>query len=51
MKGVEQFQQALQISPENVAAHYGLGCGLLELSKECISSGAFRWGASILEVN
>ncbi|XP_071710201.1 tetratricopeptide repeat protein SKI3 isoform X2 [Rutidosis leptorrhynchoides] len=48
-KGVEQFQQALQISPENVAAHYGLGCGLLELSKECISSGAFRWGASILE--
>ncbi|PWA55302.1 tetratricopeptide repeat (TPR)-like superfamily protein [Artemisia annua] len=48
-KGVEQFQQALQISPENVAAHYGLGCGLLELSKECISSGAFGWGATILE--
>lgn len=48
-KGVEQFQQALHISSENVAAHYGLGCGLLELSKECISSGAFRWGASILE--
>lgn len=48
-KGVEQFQQALQISPENVAAHYGLGCGLLELSKECISAGAFKWGASVLE--
>ncbi|KAI3757028.1 hypothetical protein L6452_04561 [Arctium lappa] len=48
-KGAEHFQQALQISPENVAAHYGLGCALLELSKECISSGAFRWGASILE--
>ncbi|KAM0061737.1 putative tetratricopeptide-like helical domain superfamily [Helianthus debilis subsp. tardiflorus] len=48
-KGVEMFQQALQISPENLAAHYGLGCALLELSKECISSGAFRWGASILE--
>nr|XP_043616457.1 tetratricopeptide repeat protein SKI3 isoform X2 [Erigeron canadensis] len=48
-KGVEQFQKALQISSENVAAHYGLGCGLLELSKECISSGAFKWGASILE--
>ncbi|KVI07563.1 Tetratricopeptide-like helical, partial [Cynara cardunculus var. scolymus] len=49
VKGAEHFQQALQISPENVAAHYGLGCALLELSKECISSGAFRWGASILE--
>ncbi|XP_076922571.1 tetratricopeptide repeat protein SKI3-like [Bidens hawaiensis] len=48
-KGVELFQQALQISPENLAAHYGLGCALLELSKECISAGAFRWGASVLE--
>lgn len=48
-KGVEQFQQALEISPQNLAAHYGLGCALLELSKECISSGAFSWGASVLE--
>ncbi|CAK9178263.1 unnamed protein product [Ilex paraguariensis] len=48
-KGIEQFQQALHISPQNVAAHYGLAFGLLSLSKECINSGAFRWGASLLE--
>ncbi|KAF5747268.1 tetratricopeptide repeat protein 37-like [Tripterygium wilfordii] len=48
-KGVEQFVQALKISPENVDAHYGLASGFLFLSKECINSGAFRWGASVLE--
>ncbi|KAI8015612.1 Tetratricopeptide repeat protein SKI3 [Camellia lanceoleosa] len=48
-KGVEQFQQALQISPQNLSAHYGLASALLGLSKECTSSGAFKWGASLLE--
>lgn len=50
LKGVEQFQEALKISPLNVSAHYGLGSAFLGFSKECINSGAFRWGASLLEV-
>ncbi|XWS14326.1 hypothetical protein CRYUN_Cryun35bG0000500 [Craigia yunnanensis] len=48
-KGIEQFQQALKISPQNMSALYGLASGLLGLSKECINSGSFRWGASLLE--
>ncbi|KAL8088263.1 tetratricopeptide repeat protein SKI3 isoform X1 [Apium graveolens] len=48
-KGVQQFHEALCISPKNVAAHYGLASGLLSLSKECINLGAFKWGASLLE--
>ncbi|KAK6277550.1 hypothetical protein POUND7_017873 [Theobroma cacao] len=48
-KGIEQFQQALKISPQNLSALYGLASGLLGLSKECINSGAFSWGASLLE--
>uniref|UniRef100_A0A6N2K3A7 DUF547 domain-containing protein n=1 Tax=Salix viminalis TaxID=40686 RepID=A0A6N2K3A7_SALVM len=50
-KGVEQFQRALEISPQNVSANYGLASGLLAWSKECINMGAFRWGASLLELN
>lgn len=48
-KGIEQFQLALQISPHNTSAQYGLASGLLVFSKECINSGAFKWGASLLE--
>ncbi|KAG8386967.1 hypothetical protein BUALT_Bualt03G0203700 [Buddleja alternifolia] len=48
-KGIEQFQQALTISPRNVSVHYGLASALLGLAKECTSLGAFRWGASLLE--
>ena len=51
IKGVEQFQQALRISPQNISAQYGLASALLGLSKECINSGAFKWGASLLEVS
>lgn len=51
IKGVEQFQLALKISSENVSAHYGLASGLLGLAKQCINLGAFRWGASLLEVS
>lgn len=50
VKGVEQFQKALEISPQSVSAEYGLASGLLGLAKECINLGAFRWGASLLEV-
>ncbi|KAJ8643682.1 hypothetical protein MRB53_005430 [Persea americana] len=48
-KGIEQFRRALEIEPHNVAAHYGLASGLLGLSKDCMNSGAFGWGASLLE--
>lgn len=48
-KGIEQFRQALEISPKSVSAHYGLASGLLSLSKECTNLGAFRWGTSLLE--
>ncbi|KAL5704155.1 hypothetical protein ACHQM5_022625 [Ranunculus cassubicifolius] len=48
-KGIEHFRLALQISPQNAAAHFGLASGLLALSKECIGSGAFGWGAMLLE--
>ncbi|XP_020526306.1 tetratricopeptide repeat protein SKI3 isoform X1 [Amborella trichopoda] len=48
-KGVEQFRLALVIAPENLAAHYGLASALLGMSKECVNSGAFKWGASLLE--
>ena len=50
MKGVEQFQQALEISPQCVPAQYGLALGLLGLAKDCINLGAYQWGASLLEV-
>ena len=50
MKGIEQFRQALEISPKSVSAHYGLASGLLSLSKECTNLGAFSWGTSLLEV-
>ncbi|XP_020253519.1 LOW QUALITY PROTEIN: tetratricopeptide repeat protein SKI3-like [Asparagus officinalis] len=48
-KGIEQFRSALKIAPQNASAHFGLASGLLGLSKECASSGAFGWGASLLE--
>ncbi|CAH2067614.1 unnamed protein product [Thlaspi arvense] len=48
-KGVELFEQALKISPQNVSVLYGLASGLLSWSKECINLGAFGWAASLLE--
>ncbi|KAK4406562.1 Tetratricopeptide repeat protein SKI3 [Sesamum angolense] len=48
-KGIEHFQQTLEISPHNVSALYGLASALLGLAKECANLGAFRWGASLLE--
>ncbi|KAL0387564.1 UNVERIFIED_CONTAM: Tetratricopeptide repeat protein SKI3 [Sesamum radiatum] len=49
-KGIEHFQQTLEISPHNVSALYGLASALLGLAKECANLGAFRWGASLLEL-
>ncbi|XP_018445855.1 tetratricopeptide repeat protein SKI3 isoform X2 [Raphanus sativus] len=48
-KGVELFEQALKISPQNISVLYGLASGLLSWSKECIDLGAFGWAASLLE--
>ncbi|KAI3871326.1 hypothetical protein MKW92_033029 [Papaver armeniacum] len=48
-KGIEQFRQALDIAPHSVAAHCGLASGMLGLAKECVNSGAFAWGASLLQ--
>ncbi|KAF6163790.1 hypothetical protein GIB67_012149 [Kingdonia uniflora] len=47
--GVEHLQHALEISPRNVAAYFGLASRLLGLSKECVNNGVFSWGASLLE--
>ncbi|VFQ92416.1 unnamed protein product [Cuscuta campestris] len=48
-KGIELFRQAIRISPFNVSSHYGLASAIFCFAKECVSSGAFRWGASLLE--
>ncbi|WCJ44793.1 Tetratricopeptide repeat (TPR)-like superfamily protein [Euphorbia peplus] len=48
-KGVEQYQRALEVSPQNLSANYGLASGLLSLSKQCMNLGALKWGASLLE--
>ncbi|KAK4276374.1 hypothetical protein QN277_019330 [Acacia crassicarpa] len=48
-QGVDQFRQALEISPNCVSAHYGLAFGLLGFAKNCINRGAYRWGASLLK--
>ncbi|KAF6149861.1 hypothetical protein GIB67_010935 [Kingdonia uniflora] len=47
--GIEHLQRALEISPKNVAAYFGLASRFLGLSKECVNNGAFSWGASLLE--
>ncbi|KAK4753087.1 hypothetical protein SAY87_021885 [Trapa incisa] len=48
-KAIEQFEKALSISPQSLSANYGLASALYGLSKECINTGAFKWGASLLE--
>ncbi|XP_073289735.1 tetratricopeptide repeat protein SKI3 isoform X1 [Primulina huaijiensis] len=47
--GVEQFRNALRMSPHNVSAHFGLASALLGFAKECTNLGAFGWGAILLE--
>ncbi|XP_057519468.1 tetratricopeptide repeat protein SKI3 isoform X2 [Amaranthus tricolor] len=48
-KGVEQFQHALKIWPQNLGAQYGLASGLLASAQECSKQGAFSWATSLLE--
>ncbi|XP_031487063.1 tetratricopeptide repeat protein SKI3 isoform X2 [Nymphaea colorata] len=48
-KAVDMFREAAKIAPQNVSAHYGLASALLGMSRDCINSGAFWWGASLLE--
>ncbi|XP_024020114.1 tetratricopeptide repeat protein SKI3 isoform X1 [Morus notabilis] len=48
-KGIEQFRQALEVSPKCISGNYGLASGLLGLAKEYVYLGAFRWGATLLE--
>lgn len=49
-KGVEHFQQALEISPKSITAQFGLSSGLLGWAKEYINRGAFKWASFLLEV-
>ncbi|KAF6164699.1 hypothetical protein GIB67_002730 [Kingdonia uniflora] len=49
--GIEHLQHALEISPGNVAAYFGLAYRLLGLSKEGVNNGAFSWGASLLKID
>ncbi|KAF3774897.1 Tetratricopeptide repeat protein [Nymphaea thermarum] len=49
LKAVDMFREAAKIAPQNVSAHYGLASALLGMSRDCINSGAFWWGASLLE--
>uniref|UniRef100_A0A6V7QSG7 Tetratricopeptide repeat protein SKI3 n=1 Tax=Ananas comosus var. bracteatus TaxID=296719 RepID=A0A6V7QSG7_ANACO len=46
---VEQFSSALETVPNNLAAQFGLASGLLGWSRQCITSGAFGWGATLLK--
>lgn len=48
-KAVEHFRLALEISPDNISALFGIASSLLGLSKDCMRSGAFAWGTSLLK--
>lgn len=44
------FHSALDKAPQHVVAQCGLGTALLGRARECISTGAFAWAATLLEV-
>jgi hypothetical protein len=46
----EMFHSALDKAPQHVVAQCGLGTALLGRAHECISTGAFAWAATLLEV-
>ncbi|KAF5205678.1 Tetratricopeptide repeat protein [Thalictrum thalictroides] len=48
-KGIEHFRLAVEVAPQNASTNFRLAAGFLGLSKECVNSGAFGWGASLLE--
>ncbi|KAH8947142.1 hypothetical protein BDL97_11G024900 [Sphagnum fallax] len=45
----EMFHSALDKAPQHVVAQCGLGTALLGRARECISTGAFAWAATLLE--
>jgi hypothetical protein len=49
-QGVEQFRSALEMAPHNHSAYFGLASALLAWSRNCVTTGAFGWAASLLKV-
>jgi hypothetical protein len=50
LQASEMFHSALDKAPQHVVAQCGLGTALLGRARECISTGAFAWAATLLEV-
>ncbi|CAL4923688.1 unnamed protein product [Urochloa decumbens] len=48
-KGVEQFRSALEMAPHNHSAYFGLASALLAWARNCVTTGAFGWAASLLK--
>ncbi|KAL6906440.1 hypothetical protein ACP4OV_004041 [Aristida adscensionis] len=48
-KGVEQFRSALEMAPRNHSAYFGLASALLAWARQCVTTGAFGWAASLLK--
>lgn len=48
-KGVEQFRSALEMAPCNHSAYFGLASALLAWARNCVTTGAFGWAASLLK--
>ncbi|KAF8728036.1 hypothetical protein HU200_018610 [Digitaria exilis] len=48
-KGVEQFRAALEMAPRNHSAYFGLASALLAWARNCVTTGAFGWAASLLK--
>lgn len=49
-QGVEQFRAALEMAPRNHSAYFGLASALLAWARNCVTTGAFGWAASLLKV-
>jgi alkyl sulfatase BDS1-like metallo-beta-lactamase superfamily hydrolase len=49
-QGVEQFRSALEMAPRNHSAYFGLASALLAWARNCVTTGAFGWAASLLKV-
>ncbi|XP_066384394.1 tetratricopeptide repeat protein SKI3-like isoform X2 [Miscanthus floridulus] len=48
-KGVEQFRSALEMAPCNHSAYFGLASALRAWARNCVTTGAFGWAASLLK--
>src|SRR6185312_1111905 len=49
-QGVEQFRSALEMAPHNHSVYFGLASALLAWSRNCVTTGAFGWAATLLKV-